>query len=426
MNFRKQPPNIIDAVEFDIKLPTIQQFNLHNNTPVYAYNGGEQEIIMIEFVFYAGNWYEDKNIIAATTNSLLKNGTKTKNALTINEYFEFYGAHLDTSTFSETATVTLHTLSKNIEQLLPVMSELFTDCTFPEDEISTYKKNAIQQLEVKLKKCDFVANRLIDEYIYGTKHPYGKYTTIADFKEIQRDDLIQFYNEYYTNGKCLIFVAGKLPSNLQELLNKHFGSLAFNSNKALFKSHTINCSSLKKHVIENDKEGVQGAVRIARNFPDKHHPDYINAQILNTIFGGFFGSRLMKNIREDKGYTYGIYSYIQNHINQTAWMISTEAGKQVCTATIEEVFKEMQLLCNEPVSNSELLLVRNYMMGNLLGNVSGPFQIIARWKSLILNNLEESYFYNSIHSIKTTDAHLLQELANKYFNPNEFYELTVI
>lgn len=426
MNFRKQPPKIIDAVEFDLKLPTIQQFHLNNHTPVYAYNGGEQDIIMIEFVFYAGNWYEEKNIIAATTNALLKNGTKTKNALAINEHFEFYGAHLDTSTFSETATVTLHTLSKNVEQLLPVMSELFTDCIFPEEEIATYKKNAIQQLEVRLKKCDFVANRLIDEYIYGSHHPYGKYTTIADFNKIDRSDLINFYNEYYTNGKCLIFVAGKLPSNFQELLNKYFGSLAFNSNKSLIKSHNISCSSTKKHFLENDKDGVQGAVRIARDFPDKHHPDYANAQILNTIFGGFFGSRLMKNIREDKGYTYGIYSYIQNHINQTAWLISTEAGKQVCAATIDEVYKEMQLLCNEPVSNDELLLVRNFMMGNLLGNISGPFQIIARWKSLVLNNLNEHYFYNTIKCIKTTDAIKLQELANKYFNPNDYYELTVI
>lgn len=426
MSFRKQAPAIQNAVDFDLKLPAIQQFALDNNIPVYSIHGGTQDVIMIEFVFFAGNWYEEKNIIAAITNALLKNGTKTKNALAINEHFEFYGAYLNTHTYSETATVTLHTLNKNLEYLLPVLAELFTDCIFPEEELKTYIKNAKQRLEVNLKKCDFVANRLIDEYIYGHNHPYGKYSTIADFDAIEKNDLQDFYKANYTNGKCMIFVAGKLPTNINNLLNKYFGNLPFNYNKELQKNYLPVCNKTKKHSIINDTDGVQNAIRIARSFPNKIHPDYNNAQILNTILGGFFGSRLMKNIREDKGYTYGIHSFIQNHFHQTAWMISTEAGKDVCNATIEEVYKEMKLLCNEPISNDELFLVKNYLMGNLLSNQSGPFQVIAKWKSLILNNLNEDFYYNSIHTIKTTNAKDLQEIANKYLNPADFYELTVL
>ena len=147
---------------------------------------------------------------------------------------------------------------------------------------------------------------------------------------------------------------------------------------------------------------------------------------LNTLFGGFFGSRLMSNIREDKGYTYGIHSYLQNHMHDTAWMISTEAGKDVCEATIAEVYKEMKDLREELVDEEELLLVRNYLMGGILGDLDGPFQIIARWKNIILNNLSEQYFYDSINTIKTISAEELQALAEKYLNPEEFYELIVI
>ena len=148
--------------------------------------------------------------------------------------------------------------------------------------------------------------------------------------------------------------------------------------------------------------------------------------VLNTLFGGFFGSRLMSNIREDKGYTYGIHSYVQNHIGNTAWMISTEAGKDVCEAAITEVYKEMQLLQNELIDEEELLLVRNYMIGIILGDLDGPFQIIGRWKNIVLNNLNETYFYESIQTIKTITAKELQELAKKYLQPENFYELVVI
>jgi predicted Zn-dependent peptidase len=148
--------------------------------------------------------------------------------------------------------------------------------------------------------------------------------------------------------------------------------------------------------------------------------------VLNSIFGGYFGSRLMANIREDKGYTYGIHSYLQNHIQYSAWLVGTEAGKDVCEATIEEVYKEMKRLQDEPVSEDEIQLVKNYMMGSILGDLDGPFQIIARWKNYILNNLDEKYFYNSIETIKTVTPADLQELAVKYLNPEEFYELVVV
>jgi predicted Zn-dependent peptidase len=164
---------------------------------------------------------------------------------------------------------------------------------------------------------------------------------------------------------------------------------------------------------------------LASPFPNRHHPDFKKAMVLNTLFGGFFGARLMSNIREDKGYTYGIYSYIQNYLQETAWVVSTEAGKDVSEATIEEVYKEMKRLREEKIGEDELLLVRNYMIGGILGELDGPFQIMAKWKNIVLNNLDETYFYDSVKEIKTVSAEALMELANKYLLPEKFYELVV-
>ncbi|MBD0331436.1 MAG: insulinase family protein, partial [Chitinophagaceae bacterium] len=244
------------------------------------------------------------------------------------------------------------------------------------------------------------------------------------FDAVQREHLLDFYRQYYLNGYVILFVAGKLPADLFQLLNTSFGDLK----KQPIETNNISAqpANEKKYRIINDPNGVQGAIRIGTPFPNRRHPDFLKAQVLNALLGGFFGSRLMSNIREEKGYTYGIYSYLQNHIQQSAWMISTEAGRNVCEPTIIEVYKEMERLRNEPADNEELLLVKNYMIGNILGDLDGPFQIINRWKNIILNGLDESYFYNQINTIKKVTSAELQELADKYLMSERFYELVVI
>lgn len=423
---RTLAPDIKDAVEFDVQLKPYHSYTLDNGTTVYSIDAGAEEVVMVELVFFAGNWHEQKNIVAATTNHLLKNGTSKKDAFAINEHFEFHGAYLSRSCFNETATITLHCLNKHLSKLLPVVTELLTEAIFPESELAIYKQNQKQRLEVNLKKCDFVANRLIDEYVYGFNHPYGKYTSANDFNELQQQDLIDFYKQYYTNGKCLVFVAGKLLPDTEALLNKELGQLPFNKNEVVLQPILQVPAIEKKYSITNDADGVQTAIRIARPFPNRHHPDFSKVQILNNLFGGFFGSRLMSNIREDKGYTYGIHSFIQNHLHNTAWLISTEAGRDVSDATISEVYKEMEILRNEIIDAEELDLVRNYMIGSLLGDLDGPFQIIARWKNYILNNVTAEYFYNSLNTVRNVSAEELQALAIKYLNPDEFYELKVV
>lgn len=423
---RKEPPRIYDATEFDLKLKPCIAFTLDNGVPVYTIDAGSQEVLSVEWVFYAGNWYEEKNIVAATANFLLKNGTKNRNAFSISEHFEYYGAYLNRSCYQETSSVSLHCLNKHTAELLPVVAELITESIFPEEELQIYKKNNQQRLQVNLKKCDFVAGRLIDEYLFGFHHPYGKYTSAPDYEALERNELVDFYKRFYTEGHCMIFAAGRLPADLQEQLNKYFGSLPLNRKTLPAPVHTGAPATEKKYQIINDPKGVQGAIRMARPFPNRHHPDFMKVQVLNNIFGGFFGSRLMSNIREDKGYTYGIHSYLQNHIQQSAWMISTEAGRDVCKATIDEVYKEMKLLREEPVQQDELELVRNFMLGSILGDLDGPFQLISRWKNYILNNLDGSFFYKNIETVKTIQAEELQELAKKYFAETDFYELTVI
>ncbi|MBD0333226.1 MAG: insulinase family protein, partial [Chitinophagaceae bacterium] len=222
---RKEPPVIKDAVEFNLELKPYEKHVLDNGIDVYAINAGAEDVLQVEWVFYAGNWFEKQNIVAATTNHLLKNGTSAKSAFQINEHFEYYGSYLNRNCFNETAAITLHCLNKHLAELLPVVKEILTDSVFPEEEIQIYKQNMKQRLNVNLKKCDFVAGRLIDSYLFGEHHPYGRYTRFEDFDAVQREHLLDFYRQYYLNGNIILFVAGKLPADLFQLLNTSFGDL---------------------------------------------------------------------------------------------------------------------------------------------------------------------------------------------------------
>lgn len=419
-------PPIKDAVEFELILPPYQKRILKNGIEVYLIDLGNVDAMMVNWIFDAGNSYEKKHGVAAAVSSLLKNGTSKRNAFQINEHFEYYGAYLNRSAQHETAEITLHCLNKYVAELLPVVSELVTDSIFPTEELDIYKKNSQQRLQVSLKKSDFVAGRLIESYMYGLEHPYGKYSSMEDYQQLQREDLLDFYKSFYQNGACRIIAAGKLPDNLITLLDEWFGSLSLQVPGGQQPTFPIKPATQRKYDVVNDPNGVQGSIRIARNFPNRHHPDFQRVQVLNNVFGGYFGSRLMANIREEKGYTYGIYSYLLNNIQESGLLISTEAGKEVCAAAIQEVYNEMESLRNEPIDDEELQMARNFAIGTVLGDLDGPFHVAGRWKNIILNGLDSNYFEKGIEIVKTITPEELQQLAKTYLNPEDFYELTVI
>jgi zinc protease len=425
---RKIAPPIKDATEFRLELPPYKQHTLANGIDVYAIDLGNVDAMMVSWIFDAGNSFEGQKGLAAAVNTLLKNGTSTRNAFDINEHFEYYGAYLGRACHHETADITLHCLNKHVQELLPVVAELIADSVFPEEELDIYKKNGRQRLQVNLKKSEFVAGRLIDAYLYGPTHPYGKYSALEDFAALQQEELKAFFQQQYQNGRCRIFVAGKLPADILRQIERHFGSLPLHGagKGTTAPAPAITPAIEKKYNIVNDPNGVQGSIRIARSFPNRHHPDFQKMQMLNNVFGGFFGSRLMTNIREDKGYTYGIHSYLLNNIQESALLISTEAGKEVCAATIEEVYKEMKLIREEPIEEEELQMARNYTIGTILGDLDGPFHVAGRWKNILLNGLDGNYFNEGIRIVKTITPPELQELANKYLHPEDFFELVVV
>ena len=423
---RTSPPVIHDAIDFEFNLPPINTHQLDNGIPLYWLDAGVQDVVQIDWIFPAGLWYEQKPSVAQATAGMIKSGTSKYTAEQINEALEFYGAQLKTTAGNDYATLTLYALTKHLPSLLPMVYEIITDSVFPEQEVEIHRRNVVQKLLVNLRQCEFVANQQIDALLYGENHPYGRYSKKENIESISREDLVQFYAHNYNLTNVKIFMAGKIGDSEVKCLNDIFGKQTLDKVEPKRDSFIIPPMGSRIHEFNNDPNGVQGAIRIGRLFPNRHHPDYAPMVVLNTLFGGYFGSRLMSNIREDKGFTYGIYSSITPEINGGSMIIHTETGRDVIESAIKEIYSEMNILCNDLASDDELLLVKNYLLGGLLADLDGPFSILQRWRTLILNGFTKEYFNNNIKIYKTITARDLQLLAQKYYGPENFYQLVVI
>ena len=423
---REQFPEIKSAIDFEFQLQNIQTTILPNGIPLYSINDGVQEVLQFEMVFKAGLWHETQKGAAQATAALFKSGTSSKSSFQINEAFEQYGVSVKAGAGNDWASITVSCLSKHLQRILPLLAELLQDTIFPQQELDIHIQNSLQRLSIQLRKGDFVANRLIDEALFGQEHPYGQYMQAEEISALQQQHLDHHLKSFYNAGNVKFFLAGKYAPDVLDAISRVLGENHWNSSTpVLDANYPLKAATEKKWRVVNDAHSVQGAIRIASDFPLKTHPDFSPMIVLNTLFGGYFGSRLMSNIREEKGYTYGIHSYLYNHLHAGAIMISTEAGKDVAEATVHEVYHEMQLLRDEVVSEDELMLVKNYLLGSILGDLDGSFQIIQRWKNLILNGFTEERFYKNIQIYKHITAEELQVLARKYYQPERFYELIV-
>ncbi len=421
-------PPFHDPVEFSFSLPPIQHTVFSNNLPLYWLRAGTQQVAQVELVFPAGVWQEGKAAVAQATASLLKNGTAHKTAHQISEAFEQYGATLKTAAGDDWASLTLYALTKHLPILLPVLREVLLEASFPEEELRLYKQNNIQRLLVSLRQSDFVANQRIDAALFGENHPYGRFTREVALSALTREDLVQIHRSHYMLSGAKVFAAGAIGDAEIELINTIFGSLPTDASSTTANPENAQTQPAADRVqrITNDPNGMQGAIRIGRTFPNRQHPDFTPMVVLNTVLGGYFGSRLMSNIREEKGFTYGIYSSVQPMLHGGSMIIHTEAGREVCEAAVTEVWKEMKVLQEETISEEELRLVKNYLLGGLLGELDGPFQLLNRWKTLILNGFSGERFHKNIETYKAIDASTLQTLAQKYYNRQDFYELVVV
>jgi predicted Zn-dependent peptidase len=408
-----------------LHLPQVELTHLNNGVPLYSINSGEQEVVKMELMFRAGKWYEPKNLIADFTNRMLREGTSTKSAKEIADTFDYHGANIQYSAAFENAGVTLFSLTNKAETLLPLLYEILTDAVFPQGELDTVLNNRKQRLKVELEKNDFVANRQFVDALYGQKHPYGRITRFEDFNHITVDDLKGFYKQYYNAANLTIIVSGRFTDSLIQSINKTFGGNEW-KREAADTSIVHPVESSTQLIQHTDKaDSVQSAIMLGNLSINKNHPDFLKLSVLNTVFGGYFGSRLMTNIREEKGYTYGIHSSFVSYPHGGFIEISSEVGTDVREATLQEIAFEINRLRTELVDKEELEIVKNYLAGKIMRSIDGALKFSDTLKGLIIYNHNTDYINLMLKTVQTVTAEELRELAVKYLDYDKMYKITV-
>ncbi|WP_431295020.1 M16 family metallopeptidase [Pedobacter sp. P26] len=376
----------------------------------------------IEFIFENVNWKLEKPLQAIAVSALINNGTNKLTSKEIAEQIDFYGAFFQTEYVQDQSSVTLYTLNKHLKSVLPIVKDVLSESQFPQQELDIYIQNQKQKLQVNLKKNDILARKEFAHALFGDT-AYGVNIQAEHYDALKREDLIEYFKAAYAPNNCTIIVSGKFDEASFNLLNDTFGK-GWEKSDAVKNSFDF-AATAKQNIYTEKPEALQSAIRIGQLAINRKHKDFSGLQILNTVLGGYFGSRLMNNIREDKGYTYGIGSGISS-LQQAGYLfISTEVGADVCAAALTEIYKEIELLKNELIGEEELSLVRNYMLGSMLGSLENVFSHADKFKNIYFSGLDYDYYTRYIEKVKTVSAEELLALANKYLNTENFTEVVI-
>lgn len=401
-----------------------QSLTLQNGLPLHLINTGTQPLLKLELIFNAGTKYETKPGVSFFTIKMLTEGTKQWNALAISEYIDQYGAFIELNHGAERVSICLFTLNKHLEKLLPLLVELISEAVFPENELANLKNLTLQNLKVNLEKNNFIASQKFREYLFGVRHPYGYHNKEDDIQQIEREDLIKNFNASLPGNQFDVIVAGQVEEEQIALLDKYLGQLPVNE-ETIYKHLSDFEQNKEKKILVEKPESLQSSLRLGQHLFSKSHPDYFDIVVTNEIFGGYFGSRLMKNIREDKGFTYGIYSSVVSLSNGGYFVIGTDVKKEFTWQTLAEIEKEAEKMKQKPVEEEELQTVKNYMLGSFANSLSTPFDIADVFKSIYYHQLDYDFYEQYVEKIKGITAGEIIECARKYLNISEMLEVVV-
>jgi predicted Zn-dependent peptidase len=400
-----------------------KHFSLANGVHVYAIAGGRQDVIKTEVVFPAGSRYQQMPLQSISCNKLMCEGTKKHDSVSLAEALDFYGAYLENECNTDTAAYSLYSLSKHIEPTLSLLSEILSEPIFPEEEFDIYRQNALQSFKTRNKKVSEIASAEFHKMLFGNKHFYGYRTVEEDYHTLNNAAVKDFFGSTYMAHKPFVVIAGKPASGWEKTLDNILGKLPVGGNVTANNAEPEATEKTKSKI--HVEGALQCAIRVGKRLFSKNHPDYLPLTIVNTILGGYFGSRLMKNIREDKGYTYGIGSGLVSRQLGGFFYIASEVGADVTQNALDEVYKELHKMCTEPVPTEELNLVKNYLMGQFLRGADGVFSQAERFLSVHLYGLDYSYYRRYLDILETIHPEQIMQLSAKYLSPESMSELVV-
>lgn len=408
----------------EVRLPAVQTHTLDNGIPLHLIAVPQQPVLRIECIIEAGTWYEQVPGTAFFAMKMLAEGTQNRSSSQISEYFDRYGAFLELNSGPDRASVVIYCLTKFLPNVLPVLRELLTESTFPQKELEDLRNITLQNLRVNYEKNAYLAGVLFREKLFGWQHPYGRSQRPDVVEQLSRSSVVDFYEQTIHNRPYQLLVAGQASDNEVVLINRELGQLPIQADTfTAFTDAAIIVDELP--VLSEKADSIQSSIRLGRRLFTRSHPDFFKMLVTNELLGGYFGSRLMKNIREEKGFTYGISSNMPSFRRDGYFLIGTDVNKENTQETLDEIRKEIRILQTEPVPANELETVQNYMAGEFVGSLNTPFEIADRYKVILLDGMPADFLTTYIERLRSVTATDVIDMANQYLAEESLREIVV-
>lgn len=420
---RTIPPSV-QPTSFVFRKPT--RHVLPNGIPVNVItSSGQEEVVRIDFVFSAGQWHQVQKLQALFTCRMLREGCRGYTAAAFAERLDYYGTWLELSVGMNRTFVTLYTLKKFFPQTVELVQRMLFEPSYDEEQFHTIRANNKAQFLVNMQKGDVCALRALRRSVYGAAHPCGMAAEPEDYDALETGHLHAFYTRNYGSCNCTIYLSGDIDDSVMLRVESLFGQEGWGSTSSVKEVDYRIVPGTDKRVGIHRPDAVQSSIRMGTLLMDVKDEDYFPMRVLTTVLGGYFGSRLMKNVREEKGYTYHISSDLVTNTSKVLFMVSCEALADKADEVIDEVRAEMLRLQTERIPEHELCMVRNYMTGEICRNYEGAFSLTDAYIFMEHLGLPQTHIEQTVEAIRTADAGHLLRLAQRYLHPEELYTVVV-
>lgn len=419
---RTTAPIVRPMQAFTVTRP--EQTVMKNGIPLKIIREGAQEVVRLDIIIGAGRWNQTQSLQALFTTRMLREGTKALLSAQIAERLDYYGSWLDLSTTMQHSILTLYTLSKHFPDTLAIVEQLLKEPIFPEEQLELVLRNNRQQFLINREKVNFLSQQALCAAAFGPNHPMGISVEEWDYDRISAAQLREFFEKYYHSGNCKVFLSGLITKKEIQLVEETLGNETWGDIKSFVSPPNFLLQKTdKKRIFLPKADSMQCAVSLGALMPTCQDPDSLGLRVLIMVLGGYFGSRLMANIREEKGFTYGIQAHL-THVPDTGLLvISSETTPENVEPLIHEVYCELKRLKEEIVPEEELERVRAYMMGEMARTYEGAFSLAEAWLHIELSHLPYDHPEQAMRILENISGKELQALAQKYFDEKSIFEI---
>lgn len=404
-----------------VSLPDAERLVLPNGASVYFLPANEFEVLRVTFVFRAGTVHQHAPFAASATANLLAEGSATLTAREIAEQLDYYGSYYDVSIDRDYVYLSFATLTRYFRETLSTAAEILLHPAFPEPELRTYCAKRRQELTIERSKVETEAREAFARCLFGPSHPYGISSPAEAYDALTRADVQAHYRRLYTAGNCFVVCSGHIGSAERDAVAALTGQLpAGVPAEVVFPAPVPTLEARIEH-----PGAVQSSIRIGRLLFPRRHPDFLGMQVVAAVLGGYFGSRLMRSLREERGFTYGVSAAMVNFERTGYFALATQVGTEVTQEALEVIYDQIARLRTEPMEASELLLVQRILAGETMRILDGPFGIADATIENILCGTGNDVIAENLRRIQALTPADVQRLAARYLRREELITVVV-